>query len=351
MANQLENCHRIFVTGASGFIGGRLCQYLAGSDANTVVAFCRAPSEAPCLRNPDIEVVTGDLLSRQSITAGMKGCDACIHLAGLASQWSRRADEFHRVNVDGTRNVLAAAAACGVRRFVFVSTAGVYGPTGDGFLSEDSPIPAWQPTRYERSKRDAELVVLQEGNRLDLNVCIVCPTRVFGPGELSEANSVTRIIQQYMCGHWRFLPGDGSAVGNYVYIDDVVTGLVQAVKLGVNGRRYVLGGTNLSYRELFRLVGEQCSHRQAAMIQVPCFAAVVYAQVQWLLASLIGRRPTLTPPFARKYFRDYRFNCERTWKELGMKPTSMEAAIESTVRWLNTKDKSTESVFDHPRSA
>ena len=331
----------IFVTGATGFIGSKLCEQLAG-DSEDVVAFCR--SKPYSFQNfPSVRIVRGDLKSQVDLVAGMQGCSGCIHLAGLASQWSRRRSDFYDVNVVGTKNVLHAATANGISKLVFVSTAGVFGPSPPGkIINEDSPIPDKLGTHYERSKRQAELLVLDEVDRNRLDACIVCPTRVFGPGVLTEANGVTRIMQGYETGAWRLMPGDGASIGNYVFIEDVVLGLVKALRRGESGRRYILGGENLSFGQLFDLIAK-FSVVRTRLKKVPYAAAMFYAQLQLAGAWLFGRKPVITPPFVRKYYRDYRIDCQRTQRELNYSPTPIDQAVQQTMRWLQFQPTQTRS--------
>ena len=130
-------------------------------------------------------------------------------------------------------------------------------------------------------------MVLQEVERHGLNGCIVCPTRVFGPGKLTPANSVTRIMQQYDAGKWWLLPGDGSAIGNYVFVKDVVKGLIRASQRGQAGKRYILGGENLSYRQLIDLIASNSSVNKQ-LTEVPYPVVMAYAQIQRLLAIAFG---------------------------------------------------------------
>ena len=328
-----------FVTGATGFIGGRLCQALAGNSEN-VVALCRSKPKDSQLDHPLIKIAIGDVTSSDGhgkLLDAMQDCDRCVHLAGLAAQWSRHSADFYKVNTTGTRNVLNAATANEIERFVFVSTAGVYGPSVDGgCIFEDSPIPTKLGTHYERSKRMAEELVLDDVRKNGGNACIVCPTRVFGPGKLTEGNSVTRIMDQYESGQWRLMPGDGSATGNYVHVEDVVAGLIKALENGKPGQRYILGGENLSFSEMFDLIAQHSSNPRE-LTHVPYWAAKLFAYGQVAKAAVMGASPKLTPPFVSKYFGDYRFNCEQTKVELGYRPRQVALGVKETMEWLRSK--------------
>lgn len=122
---------KVFVTGATGFIGVTLCHALA-DQGHTVHALVRNPLKAEQIRHEQIRVAEGQILDPDSLVKGMESCDAAIHLAALAKVWSRDPAEFYSVNVRGTLNVMNAAMQAGVKRILITSTAGVYGPSLDG---------------------------------------------------------------------------------------------------------------------------------------------------------------------------------------------------------------------------
>ena len=320
------------VTGATGFIGSRLCNQLA-QDGQQVIAFCRRKN-TPLLDHPRIQIAIGDVTDIESIDRAIKGCDTCYHLAGLARQWSPDEAAFKRVNVVGTSNVVQSAIGNSLRKIVFTSTAGVFGPSVEaGFIDEQSRIPESHPTAYESTKREAERIVLEHCASGRIEACIACPTRTFGPGPLTEANSVTQIMQRYESGKWRWVPGNGKAIGNYVFVDDVVRGLILAMDKGSSGSRYILGGENLSFEQVFALI-KQHSSRQHNLIPIPRAAILAYSWCQSLLARTFGRRPRLTLEFASRYFCDYLIRFPKTKAELGYDPRSLDDGVCQTMEWL-----------------
>jgi nucleoside-diphosphate-sugar epimerase len=267
----------------------------------------------------------------------MEGCDYCFHLGGLARQWSPDPNDFWRINVDGTRNVLAAAERCGVERTVFTSTAGVWGPSLHGMLlDENSPRLQRGKTVYELTKQQAENVLHEFVQQTALWACIVNPSRVFGPGPLNEANSLTRIMWQYAKGNWRLMPGFGNAVGNYVHLDDVVEGHLLAMVRGQRGWNYLLGGENLAYRQLFRLIGA-CLGNQRRLFPVPRLVGFTYSTISTIAASWRGTSPRLTPSFTRKYFSNYPLSIQRAVDELGYRPKPVADGIRETCRWIQSQ--------------
>lgn len=324
----------IFVTGASGFIGERLCEKLA-AEGRQVRALVRNPRKAEGLRQANIQLLEGDMTDPERLKPGMEGCRAVFHLAALAGVWHPDPDAFYKVNIQGTLNVLHAAHAAGAGRVVITSTAGVMGATRDGREVDENTHPAPElTTEYERSKLEAERQAKEFGAKTGLEVVIVNPSRVYGPGQWSVSNSVTRMIRLYAAGKWRFIPGDGRSIGNYVYIDDVVKGHLLALEKGRNGERYILGGENYSFNAFFELLA-QITGRRHAMFRLPLPLMTAFANLQQLLADQFGRQPLITPPFVQKYVRHWPLSSRKAETELGYRITPLADGIRQTLNWLN----------------
>ncbi|MEL7496989.1 MAG: NAD-dependent epimerase/dehydratase family protein [Planctomycetota bacterium] len=318
----------IFVTGANGFIGRRLCERLAESGEH-IIALCR--SDPPKFRSANIEIIRGDLRDPASFEMALAQCDRVFHLAAIASQWHPEPEIFEDVNVTATRKLLDACQRHDVERFVFTSTAGVLAKgTLDAPIDENGIAKVEQlPSQYQQTKLRAQQFVESVANSR-MQTVVVMPSRVFGPGRLSESNSLTRILRLYQRGWWRWIPGDGSAVGNYVFVDDVVEGHVAAMRRGHAGQRYILGGENLSFRELFRVMGHACG-TQRWMVNVPLFLMNAFARWEQWKSDRFHIRPRLTPAFVTKYTTDHALDIEKSKSELGYLPTPTEEAMGLTL--------------------
>ena len=323
-----------FVTGANGFIGSRICEALA-SRGESVIAFCRRPGRQN-FESPSIHVCYGDVCNRDSLSS-MRDAEYCFHLASLAKPWSPNPQAFFDVNVGGTKNVLLAAKKFGIRKLVFTSTAGVYGPSLDGeMLNEWSPKSVDSKSDYEKSKAQAELLVNEFSVDSGLSVCTVNPTRVFGPGKLSDSNAVTKLICQFLKGGIQLVPSVGHALGNYVLVDDVVKGHLLALERGQNRESYVLGGTNLTIGQLFSLIDDLTGNRSWKVpIPLPIIKTIVKAQD--FLASRFGRRPFITAKFLDKYTSNNPFSHARAERELGYLPVGIGEGISFTIDWINAE--------------
>ncbi|MCE7992194.1 MAG: SDR family oxidoreductase [Roseivirga sp.] len=325
---------RIFITGATGFIGRKLAHKLA-DEGHEIVALIRSKSKAAALTHERISFVEGDLFSIEALEAGMENCHEVYHLAAFASVWAK-GDTFKEVNIDGTLNILDAAKKQGVDKIVVTSTAGVIGPAVDGPVNEETPRQVDFFTDYESTKYESELKIKErvtEGQ----HVVIVNPTRVYGPGPLNVSNSVTKLVKQYIAGKWKFIPGDGMSTGNYVFVDDVINGHVLAMKNGRAGERYLLGGDDATYWELFDLIAE-IGGQKYKLYKMPLGVLLAFGKFQLFLAENFGRQPMITPGWVRKYLYKWSVSSDKAKQELGYEITSLEAGIQKTVDWLRKEE-------------
>ena len=196
---------KVFITGATGFIGRNLVLMLAegGSEIN---ALYRDSGRIEGIKHEKITWFRGDLSDRDSICLAMKDCEQVYHIAAFASLSIRNPGMIYQQNVQGTVNVLDCASSLGIKKLVFTSTAGVFGPTRGEILDETAPYPEEMFTDYIRSKAEAEKVVLEYVGK-GMDIVIVNPTRVFGPGLLSTSNAAG-IMDQYLKGKWRIMPAN-----------------------------------------------------------------------------------------------------------------------------------------------
>jgi len=336
---------KVFVTGANGFIGTRLIAALVERQ-ETVRALSRRLKAQPDvppgfgwqdggpLASPQVEWVRGDITDRESLLRGMEGCTRVFHLAAYAKNWARDKQTYFDMNVQGMRNVFDAAAQQGVQRVVWTSTSLTLGPTPRGeVFDEDSPrITPRFYTEYEETKTIAEQEALRRAEE-GLPVVIVNPGRVFGPGHLTEGNSVVLLMDQYDRGLVPFLLNRGKNVGNWVYIDDVVQGELLAMEKGRLGQRYILGGDNASLREFFRAI-DQASGKRHFQVPVFRYSALVFAYLLKKRADWFGVYPQITPAWVRVFATDWAYSSAKAKRELGYRVTPLVEAVRHTYEWL-----------------
>jgi len=324
---------KIFITGATGYIGINLCMKLV-EEGHTVHALCRSEAKAKLIKHQNIKIFYGGILDQDSMEAGMEGCDSAFHLAAYARVWSKDPGTFDKINIDGTTKFIKAARKCMVKKLVITSTAGVYGPSiDDNIVDETAQRAVGFFNEYERTKSIADDKTL-EYVKAGMDIVLVHPTRVFGPGLLSESNAVTTMVSQYIKGKWHLLPGNGKSIGNYVFVDDVVNGHLLSMEKGKAGEKYILGGQNLSYIEFFnqlRLV----SGKIYRLYKFPYFLMLALSEIMLILAKVFGITPLITPGFVRRYNYNWKNTSRKAEARLGYQITPIEIALKKTVDWIN----------------
>ena len=324
----------VLVTGATGFVGRQLAIRLAG-EGQRVHALYRSEGKIGDWRDPGIRFFKGSLGDRGSLRSAMKGCGQVYHVAAYVSSWAKDPGIYYRENVEGTVNVLDTALDLGVEKLVFTSTAGVLGPSnGKGMITEDSPPPGQYYTQYDHSKAEAEKKVMEYFSR-GLQAVVVSPTRIFGPGSLSTANALTRLIGRYLRGKWRIIPGSGKSIGNYVFIEDVVNCHILAMEKGRPGQRYLAGGHNLSFNEFFSVL-EQVSGLKTKLYRMPAPLMMAAAGIFFSWGKLSGWNPPITPSFVRRYQHHWEVSVRKAEKELGYVPLRFEEGLRRTIEWLES---------------
>jgi len=334
----MTDTNTIFVTGATGFIGTKLVNALLAK-GHSVHALSRAASNREGLMHERVRLVQGDLLDRDSLRKGMEGCSQVFHLAAYAKNWSRDPSVFFRQNVDGMTNVLDAARDAGIKRVVFTSTIVVFGPKPAGVIGDES-MPRITPkyfTEYEESKAVAERKALEYVKK-GHPIVIVNPTRVYGPGKLTEGNSVSLMIDMYDRGKVPVLLNNGVNVGNYVLVDDLVRGHILAMERGKIGERYILGGENASLKRIFELVDE-ASGKKHFQFSLPPSIAMLYGSLEKKRAEWLRMYPQITPGWVETFLQDWAYTCAKAERELGYTITPLKDGIRLTYDWLMTLRK------------
>jgi farnesol dehydrogenase len=323
----------ILITGATGYLGSRLVQLLT-SQGKAVRVLCRSRPASPLFYQPAVSVAMGAIEDTGSLDRAMAGISQVYHLAAYARIWSRDKSLYHLLNVTGTNNVLSAAQKAGVHKVLHVSTAGVVGPSREVPMNEDMPRHADFFNRYERTKWESEQVCLAF-SRNGLPVTIVNPSRVYGPGLDTGSNPVTKLIELYISGRWKIIPGSGGDIGSYCYVDDVVEGLVSGMETGRDGERYLLGGVNASFNELLAIVSRISGVHNRSW-HVPFFLLEAFSYAQLFVANTSGKPPMITPDWVRKYQYHWALDSSKAQAELGYHIRPLEDGVEKTIAWLRT---------------
>ena len=269
---------KALVTGASGFIGGHVVTALLASGMD-VRAFDR---RRPAGGSTGAEFFQGDLLERDAVRRALAGCDAVFHLAALYSYSRADAATMQRVNVEGTRLLIEEAAG---RRLIHTSSCATCGPVAGRAATEADRPAGWElGVAYKRTKLEGERIALDAAAR-GADVVVVNPTTPVGPGDHGPTPT-GKMVADVASGRARAYLA-GSAL-NVVAVEDVARGHLQAFELGRAGQRYLLGGENLSMRDVFAAICEAVG-RAAPKLAVPWPAAYAAA---WIASRLI-REPRL----------------------------------------------------------
>jgi len=322
---------KILITGATGFIGSKLAYKLANR-CFIVHALIRASSNTSSIKHNNIILYEGDLLDSNTIEAAIKGCSQVYHLAAYAKNWAPDKMLFHKINVEGTENILRAAKNNSVQKIVCTSTSLVFGPS-NGNVTDESRMNGINPyTEYDRSKIAEENIIHQFLNHR-MDIVTVYPTRVYGPGLLNESNAVTQMILKYLNGSWRLKLSDGNAIGNYAFVDDVVDGHINAMSNGKNGSKYIVGGINISYNNFFKEI-DNIIDKHRVMIKIPAKVALLHSKIEELLANRFNRYPTITPGWVKMFLDDWAFSSNKAINEINYSITPLQIALEKTIKWI-----------------
>ena len=226
-------------------------------------------------------------------------------------------------------------STCGVRKVVFTSSAAIYGASNGRPVKEDDIRKLNFFTDYESSKFIAEERI-QAYVRQGLDVVIVHPTKVYGPGALTESNALSQIMRRYVEGEWHIIPGNGKMIGNFAFIDDVVNGHIMALEKGVAGEKYILGGVNASFNDFFSQL-KNSSGKVYFTVHLPQTYMMLYALQEELTAKIFGGEPKITRPWVKKYGHHLACSSDKAVRELGYTITSLEEGFEKTLNWISNE--------------
>lgn len=320
----------VFLTGASGFVGGHVLDRLLARGEGDVRCLVRPESDRRNLAGRPVEPVVGDLRDLGSLVGRMRGCRLVFHCAADYRLWSRDPRELYASNVEGTRNLLRAAADCGVERVVYTSSVGALGidPTGRP-ADEETPVSLSDMVgHYKRSKFLAERVADEWVTR-GLPVVIVNPSTPVGEGDL-KPTATGRIVLDFLRGH---VPAVIETGLNLVDVRDVAEGHLLAAERGRPGRRYILGHRDMTLAEIYRILAD-IAGLPAPRWRLPHWVPTLFAAATTAAGSFMGREPAV--PLEAVLLARHRmyFDPSRAVRELGLPQTPVEEALERAVSWF-----------------
>jgi len=316
---------RIFVTGASGFIGGALAARLV-ERGDDIVALARSDDSAAKLGARGLAVVRGDVLDEDSLAAGMAGCELAYHVAGINSHCPPDPKLMLRVNGVGPELVVRAAARAGVRRVVYTSSAASVGEPAGTVGHELTPHRGSYLSVYDRSKHEGEQAAFAAAHRLGVELVAVNPSSVQGPGRKAGNG---KLVIDYLNGK---LPAFVDTHVSVVDIDDTAEAHILAAERGRHGARHVLNGATITSAEALELIAELSGVRQRVRI-VPPAVAMGAATLAEAVYRLRGRTPSLCRGRVRTFLHGHRYDGSLATRELGLVYTPVEETFRRTIEW------------------
>jgi nucleoside-diphosphate-sugar epimerase len=317
---------KAFVTGGTGFIGGRVIRRLRDR-GDDVVALVRSPQKAADLKELGCQLVEGDLGATDAMRAGLAGCDGCFHVAGDYRIGVSEEDcrDMEDSNIDGTERIIDLATDAGVSRIVYVSTIGVFGDTG-GQVVDETYWPESQdfPTCYERTKFLAHKAARDRVEN-GAPVIVVQPGGVYGPGDTSPLGN---LIDQTRKGRMKLI-AMGDSGFNFVHVDDVAEGIILAHDKGRVGESYVLGGERARTEDLIRKVA-MLSGRKPPSRHLPPSILRAAIPLGRLLGPAFGLGPNLREALGAAG-STYWATDEKARRELGYSPRDLETGLTQTL--------------------
>lgn len=326
---------KCFVTGGSGFIGSNLVHELV-QRGHHVRALMRPTSSLQALKGVPYEPVQVSLDDPTGLVQAMRGCDWCFHLAASYHLWLPDYAPMYAANVDGTRNVLMAAAQAGCSRIVYTSTVGCIGLPAEANgqtlpTNEDTPVSeAQMGNHYKRSKWLAERVALELATR-GLPVVIVNPSAPVGPRDV-KPTPTGQVILDFLN---RQMPAYMDTGLNWSHVRDIAVGHILAAEKGRIGERYILGNAegNWTMREMLGVLSE-ITGLAAPRFRVPYALALSAAHISEALAGWSGRPPKAPLAGVRMARHKMFFNPAKAIRELGLPQTPPRRAMIDAVEWF-----------------
>jgi len=324
---------RALVTGATGFVGAAVARALI-REGWEVRALARKGSDRRNVQHLPLTVIEGDLADRASLDRALAGCDALFHVAADYRLGAFDPEQLYQTNVEGTRRILEASRQAGVGRVVYTSSVATVGIPADGTPGkENTPVGvADMIGHYKRSKFLAEQVA-REAAVAGLSVVIVNPSTPIGPGDV-KPTPTGQLVLDAAAGR---MPAYVDTGLNVVHVDDVAAGHLLAFHRGRPGERYILGGQDLTLREiLFEIAG--IVGRKPPTVRLPTGVVLPMAYVAEGFARLTGRAPgRLTVEGVKMSRKRMFFSSDKARSELGYTWRPPIEALRDAITWLRSQ--------------
>ncbi|MDQ6996559.1 MAG: NAD-dependent epimerase/dehydratase family protein, partial [Mariprofundus sp.] len=319
------------VTGASGFVGSAIVRRLLQA-GHTVRVLLREHSPLENIKDLPVEMVRGDLTDIASLQHAVAGCSVLFHVAADYRLWVRHPKAMYQANVDGTRQLMTAAAEAGISRIVYTSSVATLGLHADGTPADENTPSTLDDMigHYKRSKFMAEEIVRKLVSEQQLPAIIVNPAGPIGPRDI-KPTPTGQMVLDTMRGR---MPGYIDTGLNIVHVDDVAKGHLLAFEHGNPGERYILGGENLPLKDILTRVATLAG-RKPPRIRMPYYGVLPLAWLSEVMASMTGAaQPLIAVDGVRMTRKRMYFSSEKARCELGYTARPAQAALADAVTWF-----------------
>jgi dihydroflavonol-4-reductase len=325
----MSNCsQQAFITGGTGFVGANLARLLL-QQGFRVKALARSSSPRDNLQDLDVEWVTSDL-NDPHLTQHLKGCDYLFHVAAHYSLWRTETDRLHRINVLGTRNLLAAAQAAGIKRTVYTSSVAAIGVPGNAQPADEtyqSPpeklIGAYKQSKYWAEQEARKAIAAGQ------DIVIVNPSTPIGPYDIKPTPTGDTILRFLK----RKMPFYVETGLNLIHVQDVAMGHLLALQKGVTGDRYILGNQNVTLKQMLDRLAA-ITGISAPKRSIPTWIPLTVATIDEQILTKFGKTPSIPIDGVRMSQQTMYYDPRKAIRELGLPQTPVDQALQDAVNWF-----------------
>jgi dihydroflavonol-4-reductase len=319
---------RVFLTGGTGFIGSHIVRLLL-KQGYQVTALVRPQSNLNNLQGLNVDIVEGDL-NQPQLARKMQGCQYLFHVAAHYSLWQKDRELLYRHNVDGTRNILAAAQTAGIERIVYTSSVAAIGVGENGKVVDEihqSPVEKLVGD-YKKSKFLAEQVAIDAAKQ-GQDIVIVNPSSPIGPLDI-KPTPTGDIILRFLR---RQMPAYMDTGLNFIDVRDVAWGHLLALQQGKSGDRYILGHQNLTLKQLLEQLTD-ITGLKAPQIALPPWIPLGVAWLEEKILAPCGKSPTVPLDGVRMAMQPMYYDATKAVRELGLPQSPLDVALKDAVDWF-----------------
>lgn len=321
---------KIFITGATGFIGTHLVDFLSGTN-HELYCLVRKTSQIHRLQTAGARIIIGDINNRDSLVEGMQGCDWLVHLASSFDFWVPDKRVYHTVNIDGVRNVMESALKTGIKKVIHISTAAVYG-NAPWPITEESRYGSSRPSRYAQTKYEGDMIAWHLCQEKKLPLVIIYPSAVIGANDPKAAG---RYLSNFALGR---MPAQvlTNVVFPWVHVKDVCEAILRSLEKDDNiGEKYLISACNMTFGEINKMICEIAGSR-LPLLRLPDTMTMVGAYILTGIANLFKVPPLLdlSVDQIRLMKQGCQIDSSKAERELGLVYTPIREAIAESIAGL-----------------